>query len=277
MPARRRSGTPPNSGYARPATPPRRRPPARPPPATPAWPSPCRRDPSSGALGSRRAIFTGLITVQAPQTAGYGWQYHKGSRCPAGPGRALLKPWSRQRQQLTGSVRRPAQPARKVRLCRPHRERTDRPLPVDARRPRPAAGPCARGDDPHELLPAVHRVASLAKRWLLSTHQGSVDEAHLQSYLEEFVFRFNRRRSTARARLLSGARAGRRPRPRCATATSSPAKGHEAYRPPGRRHTDIRQAWSVRQRIAHGGPPTWTGGTTPVKRRLLLSGPESGG
>jgi ISXO2-like transposase domain len=56
----------------------------------------------------------------------------------------------------------------------------------------------ARGDDPGELLPAVHRVASLAKRWLLSTHQGPVDEAHLQSYLDEFVFRFNRRRSRSR-------------------------------------------------------------------------------
>jgi transposase-like protein len=56
----------------------------------------------------------------------------------------------------------------------------------------------ARGDDPGELLPAVHRVASLAKRWLLSTHQGSVEETHLQSYLDEFVFRFNRRRSRSR-------------------------------------------------------------------------------
>ena len=56
----------------------------------------------------------------------------------------------------------------------------------------------ARGDDPGELLPAVHRVASLAKRWLLSTHQGSVEEPHLQSYLDEFVFRFNRRRSASR-------------------------------------------------------------------------------
>jgi transposase-like protein len=56
----------------------------------------------------------------------------------------------------------------------------------------------ARGDDPGELLPAVHRVASLAKRWLLSTHQGSAEEAHLQSYLDEFVFRFNRRRSRSR-------------------------------------------------------------------------------
>lgn len=56
----------------------------------------------------------------------------------------------------------------------------------------------ARGEDPGKLLPAVHRVASLARRWLLSTHQGSVDEAHLQSYLDEFVFRFNRRRSRSR-------------------------------------------------------------------------------
>ncbi len=56
----------------------------------------------------------------------------------------------------------------------------------------------ARGEDPGELLPGVHRVASLVKRWLLGTHQGSVDEAHLQSYLNEFVFRFNRRRSRSR-------------------------------------------------------------------------------
>lgn len=55
-----------------------------------------------------------------------------------------------------------------------------------------------RGDDPTKLLPAVHRVASLAKRWLLGTHQGSVDDAHLASYLNEFVFRFNRRRSRSR-------------------------------------------------------------------------------
>jgi transposase-like protein len=55
-----------------------------------------------------------------------------------------------------------------------------------------------RGEDPGELLPAVHRVASLAKRWLLGTHQGSVEPAHLASYLNEFVFRFNRRRSRSR-------------------------------------------------------------------------------
>jgi transposase-like protein len=56
----------------------------------------------------------------------------------------------------------------------------------------------ARGEDPGELLPAVHRVASLAKRWLLGTHQGSVEAAHLASYLDEFVFRFNRRRSASK-------------------------------------------------------------------------------
>ena len=50
----------------------------------------------------------------------------------------------------------------------------------------------------HNLLPGVHKVSSLAKRWLLGTHQGSVDEAHLAGYLNEFVFRFNRRRSRSR-------------------------------------------------------------------------------
>ena len=54
------------------------------------------------------------------------------------------------------------------------------------------------GEDPGELLPAVHRVISLAKRWLLGTHQGSVEVTHLPSYLDEFVFRFNRRTSRSR-------------------------------------------------------------------------------
>jgi len=56
----------------------------------------------------------------------------------------------------------------------------------------------ACGEDPGELLPGVHRVASLAKRWLLGTHQGAVDRAHLASYLNEFAFRFNRRHSRSR-------------------------------------------------------------------------------
>jgi len=55
-----------------------------------------------------------------------------------------------------------------------------------------------RGEDPGDLLPAVHRISSLCKRWLLGTHQGSVDPAHLPAYLNEFVFRFNRRHSRSR-------------------------------------------------------------------------------
>jgi hypothetical protein len=43
----------------------------------------------------------------------------------------------------------------------------------------------------------VHRVASLAQRWLLGTHQGGVKPGHMQAYLDEFAFRFNRRRSRA--------------------------------------------------------------------------------
>jgi len=56
----------------------------------------------------------------------------------------------------------------------------------------------ALGEDIDKLLPGVHRVASLAKRWLLSTHQGAVDTEHLAGYLDEFCFRFNRRRSRSR-------------------------------------------------------------------------------
>lgn len=52
-----------------------------------------------------------------------------------------------------------------------------------------------------ELLPRVHRVVSLLKRWLMGTHQGAVSHAHLDYYLDEFTFRFNRRRSRARGLL----------------------------------------------------------------------------
>jgi transposase-like protein len=42
-------------------------------------------------------------------------------------------------------------------------------------------------------LPAIHLVFGLAKRWLLGTHHGAVSTKHLQAYLDEYVFRFNRR------------------------------------------------------------------------------------
>ena len=59
----------------------------------------------------------------------------------------------------------------------------------------------ALGEDIGTLLPGVHRVASLVKRWLLSTHQGAVDASHLAGYLDEFCFRFNRRNSHSRGLL----------------------------------------------------------------------------
>lgn len=56
-----------------------------------------------------------------------------------------------------------------------------------------------KSDTPaHVSMPGVHRIASLLKRWILGTHQGSVTPDHLQSYLEEFTFRFNRRTSGSR-------------------------------------------------------------------------------
>lgn len=56
----------------------------------------------------------------------------------------------------------------------------------------------ASGDPAHVSMPGVHRIASLLKRWILGTHQGSIVPDHLQSYLEEFTFRFNRRSSKSR-------------------------------------------------------------------------------
>ena len=54
------------------------------------------------------------------------------------------------------------------------------------------------GNPAHVSMPGVHRVAALLKRWQLGTHQGSFSPEHLQSYLEEFTFRFNRRNSRIR-------------------------------------------------------------------------------
>jgi transposase-like protein len=51
------------------------------------------------------------------------------------------------------------------------------------------------------LLPRVHLVASLLKRWLAGTHQGGVSHQHLPYYLDEFTFRFNRRKSKSRGKL----------------------------------------------------------------------------
>ena len=61
----------------------------------------------------------------------------------------------------------------------------------------------------HRIFPGVHRVFSLFKRLILGTYQGAASRKHLQKYLAEFEFRFNRRTSRSRGllfqRLLSAA------------------------------------------------------------------------
>ena len=67
----------------------------------------------------------------------------------------------------------------------------------------------ASGDPAHVVMPHVHRLASLVQRWILGTHQGAIGHEQLDYYLDEFTFRFNRRRSRHRGllfyRLLEGA------------------------------------------------------------------------
>jgi hypothetical protein len=65
-------------------------------------------------------------------------------------------------------------------------------------RPRVVSG---SGHTASTLLPRVHRVAALLKRWLLGIHQGAVSHGHLDAYLDEFTFRFNRRTSRWRGKL----------------------------------------------------------------------------
>jgi transposase-like protein len=60
--------------------------------------------------------------------------------------------------------------------------------------PRSQRAARALGEDPGEILPRVHRAISNLKSWLQGTHRG-VSGEHLQVYLDEFTFRFNRRRT----------------------------------------------------------------------------------
>lgn len=59
----------------------------------------------------------------------------------------------------------------------------------------------SKTDDENEKLPHVHLAISLLDRWILGTYQGRIDEYHLQAYLEEFTFRFNRKMSKHRGLL----------------------------------------------------------------------------
>ena len=60
---------------------------------------------------------------------------------------------------------------------------------------------CVSAANGQMALPRVHLIFSLLQRWLLSTHQGAVRPSHLDYYLDEFTFRFNRRSSASRGKL----------------------------------------------------------------------------
>lgn len=112
---------------------------------------------------------------------------------------------------------------------------------------RTAISIAASGDPAHVHLPAVHRVASLLKRWLLGTHQGAVNHDHLQTYLEEFTFRWNRRSSRSRGllfrRLLEQAVA--------TGPVTAEAVRHGFYRPPV---PDALGSGAVRVLVVEGPP-----------------------
>src|SRR3954469_3997756 len=68
-------------------------------------------------------------------------------------------------------------------------------LPAEGYDHEPVSSSASRGDAALRL-PGIHLVFSLVKRWLLGTHHGAVGEKHLPAYLDEYVFRFNRRTAT---------------------------------------------------------------------------------
>ena len=147
-----------------------------------------------GAKGKKSLVGVAVEVRQPRGMAAAGWR-----SCPTPRPIAAPLPDPPRRAGRDGDHRRLDG------LPRDHRARL-RPCPAQpASRPRPR-------EYPGKLLPGVHRVASLAKRWLPGTHQGSVEDTHLQSYLNEFCFRFNRRLSPPGLALVPRARARRQPR-----------------------------------------------------------------
>lgn len=112
----------------------------------------------------------------------------------------------------------------------------------------------SRGRAPTRFCRRCIKSTHWAKRWLLGTHQGSAEQTHLASYLNEFVFRFNRHRSQSRGmvffRVLELAVA----HAPCATSTSSPSGDRATFRRGRCGRADTRQVWSGLQRIGRGEP-----------------------
>ena len=104
------------------------------------------------------------------------------------------------------------------------------------------------GERAHRVHPHVHRVAALVKRWMLGTHQGAITGEYLDAYLDEFVFRFNRRLSENRGLVFW--------RLVCALVGADPFPRAELARRPGeqaeadRQHEEQLEAWRRTQRAA---------------------------
>ena len=102
----------------------------------------------------------------------------------------------------------------------------------------------AHGEDIDRPLPGVHRIASLIKRWLLSTHRGAVKTDHLDDYLGEFSFRFNRRHSHARGCCSTASYNSPSATTRSATGRWSHTLCQRGCHRPHRTDEATRQAWT---------------------------------
>ncbi len=106
-----------------------------------------------------------------------------------------------------------------------------------------------QNDPAHVVMPGVHRVASLLQRWLVGTHQGGVSPDHLDAYLSEFTFRFNRRHSRRRGCCYRRSSSPSRPT-RSPTAASSPTRER-----PAASDASITTRSRRRARLSPGGKP----------------------
>lgn len=62
--------------------------------------------------------------------------------------------------------------------------------------------PCShKSSESGDATPLAHQIASLFKRWWLGIHAGAISQEHLQYYLDEFTFQFNRRISSSRGKI----------------------------------------------------------------------------
>jgi transposase-like protein len=121
-----------------------------------------------------------------------------------------------------------------------------------------------QNDPAHVVMSGVHRVASLRQRWLLGTHQGGVSIDHLDAYLNEFTFRFNRRHSRRRGMLfyrLLGQSIAAEPITYSSLVANPRATGrpHVAPSRPGRLAAvpAVHRPW--RQTLGNTGPPDLNG------------------